>query len=141
MGFRSLSLRLAWLPLLAGCAAPPPPPYACLLPQEQRMLVAELFFGRGTTGRAPQSDAEWAGFAAQVVAPAFPDGFTVFDGEGRWRNPTTGQVIDERTKVLLVATPRTPDLAPRLSAVIEAYKERFGQESVGVVTRNSCAAF
>jgi hypothetical protein len=138
---RLLGLLPVFLPLLAGCASPPPEPYACLLPQEQRMLVAELFFGRGIRGRAPLSDAEWAGFVAQAITPAFPDGFTVFDGEGQWRNPRTGQIIGERTKVLLVAAERAPDLAQRLSAVIDAYKARFGRQSVGVVTRDSCAAF
>ena len=46
-----------------------------------------------------------------------------------------------RAKILLVAAKRTPDLAPRLTAVIDAYKARFHQQSVGIITRNSCAAF
>jgi hypothetical protein len=81
--------------LIAGCAEPPGPtlpalPYTCLLPEEQRMLVAELFFSRSIKGRGPLSDAEWTEFAAQTITPNFPDGFTVFDGEGQWRNPQTG---------------------------------------------------
>jgi Protein of unknown function (DUF3574) len=132
--------------LLAGCAGSPVPsalavPYVCLLPAEKRMLVAELFFGRGMKGRAPVSDAEWADFAAQTVTPNFPDGFTAFDGEGRWRNPDTGQIVNAQTKILVVAVERTPGLAQRLSAVIDAYKQRFRQQSVGVITRDSCAAF
>ena len=55
----------------------------------------------------------------------------MFDGEGQWRNPATGTIAREPTKILLVAAPRSPDLAPRLSAVIEAYKTRFRQQSVG----------
>ena len=105
------------------------------------MLVAELFFGRGMKGRAPVSDAEWAEFAAQTVTPNFPGGFTVFDGEGQWRNPQSGQIVSARTKILIVAATRTPDLAQRLSAVIDAYKGRFRQQSVGIITRDSCAAF
>ena len=105
------------------------------------MLVAELFFGRGMKVRAPVSDAEWADFAEQTVTPNFPDGFTVFDGEGQWRNPQTGQIASARTKILIVAAERTPDLAQRLSAVIDAYKGRFRQQSVGIITRDSCAAF
>jgi len=116
-------------------------PYACLLPSEQRMLVAELFFGRNIRGRPPLSEAEWAEFAAQVVTPNFPDGFTAFDGNGQWQNPATGRIARERTKILLVAAERTPDLAARLSAVIDAYKARFHQQSVGIITRDSCAAF
>ena len=105
------------------------------------MLVAELFFARGIDRREPLTDAEWAEFAAQTITPNVPEGFTVFDGEGQWRNPQTGHITGNRTKIVLVAAPRTPDLAQRLSAVIEAYKARFGQQSVGVITRDSCAAF
>jgi hypothetical protein len=137
---------LAWLLALAGCTETPLPlspaaPYSCLLPAEQRMLVAELFFGRGIKGREPLTDAEWAEFAAQIITPNFPDGFTVFDGEGQWRNPQTGHIAGNRTKILLVAAPRSPALAQRLSAVIDAYKARFHHQSVGMITRDSCAAF
>ena len=102
--------------LLAGCAElpgtlTPAAPYTCLLPEEQRMLVAELFFGRGIKGREPLTDAEWADFAAQTITPNFPDGFTVFDGEGQWRNPQTGHIAGDRTKILLVAAKREADLA------------------------------
>jgi hypothetical protein len=132
--------------MLTGCAKSQtqlavPSPYACLLPGEQRMLVAELFFSRGIKGREPLSDAEWAAFAAQTITPNFPDGFTVFDSEGQWRNPQTGLIARERTKILLVAAKREPDLAQRLSAVVDAYKARFRQQSVGIITRDSCAAF
>jgi hypothetical protein len=34
-----------------------------------------------------------------------------------------------------------PDLKDRLTAVIDAYRSRFRQQSVGVVTRTACAAF
>jgi hypothetical protein len=126
---------------LAACSIPSPQPYMCLLPAEKRMLVAELFFGRDIARRASLSEAEWRAFAAEIVTPNFPDGFTSFDAEGQWRNPTTGAVTRQPTKVLLVAAPRSVDLAPRLSAIIDAYKARFRQQSVGVITRDSCAAF
>ncbi len=137
---------LAGLLLLAGCVESPGPllpatPTSCLLPAEQRMLVAELFFARGVKGRQPVSDAEWAEFTAQAITPNFPDGFTVFDGEGQWRNPRTGQIAGGRTKIVLVAAKREPDLARRLSAIIDAYKAQFKQQSVGIITRDSCAAF
>ena len=137
---------LAWLLLLAGCAKVPEPlppvaPYSCLLPTEERMLVAELFFGRGIKGREPVTDAEWGEFLAQTITPNFPEGFTVFDGEGQWRNPQTGHIASVRTKILLVAAKRDPDLARRVSAVIDTYKAKFHQQSVGLITRDSCAAF
>jgi hypothetical protein len=105
------------------------------------MLVAELFFGRNVRGRGLVSDAEWAKFAADTITPNFPDGFTVFDGYGQWRNPNTGMISRDPTKILLVAAKRSPDLPGRLSAVVDAYKTRFHQQSVGIITRDSCAAF
>ncbi|HVC57008.1 MAG TPA: DUF3574 domain-containing protein [Stellaceae bacterium] len=105
------------------------------------MLVAELFFGRNIPGRGMLSDAEWAAFAAGTVTANFPDGFTAFDGEGQWQNPATHQIAREPTKILLVAVRRSPDLARRLAAVIAAYKGRFHQQSVGIITRDACAAF
>jgi len=68
------------------------------------MLVAELFFSRGIKGREPLTDAEWLEFAARTITPNFPDGFTVFDGEGQWRNPQTGDIAGFRSKIPLVAT-------------------------------------
>jgi hypothetical protein len=127
---------IAGLAALAGCAAPSRPlPYACLLPSEHRMLVAELFFGRAVPGRADVTAAEWTDFVDRTLAPHFPDGFTVFDAEGRWRG------MGEKTIVVLIATRRAPDLASRLAAVIQASEQRFRQKSVGLVTRDSCAAF
>ena len=128
--------------VLSGCVPQPAIlDVDCVLPDQQRMLVAKLFFGRAIPGRSPLSEAEWRGFAAEIVTPNFPDGFTAYDADGQWRNPEIGAVAREPTKVLLVATPPGPDLAPRLSSVIEAYKARFRQQSVGVITRESCAAF
>ena len=45
------------------------------------------------------------------------------------------QISREPTKILLVAARRAPDLASRLTAVIDTYKTRFHQQSVGIITR------
>jgi len=133
----------AALLLLAGCAAPSEnlPPSACLLPGQKPMLVAELFFGRNIPGRAPVSEGEWADFVAQVITPNFPDGFTVFDGAGQWRNPQTRTIVREPPKILLAAAYPRPDLKDRVAATIEAYRARFPQKSVGLLTRWECGAF
>jgi hypothetical protein len=146
---------LAPLALLAACTPPavapapePAPPtaasapYQCLLPTEQRMLVAELFFGRDRAGHKLVSDREWADFLNTVITPNFSDGLTVFDGYGQWRNPETGVIgHSPHVKIVLIAVKRSPDLPDRLNAVMEAYKTRFQQKSVGLITRDSCAAF
>ena len=129
--------------LLAGCAVPGDtvPPSACLLPNQKPMLVAELFFGRNVPGRAPVSEAEWADFVARVITPNFPDGFTAFDGAGQWRDPQSGAIAREPPKILLAAAYPRPDLKDRIAATIEAYRARYPQKSVGLLTRWECGAF
>jgi len=138
-----VALFPALLLFLTSCAMPGEtvPPSACLLPAQKPMLVAELFFGRNIPGRAPVSEAEWADFVARVITPNFPDGFTVFDGAGQWRDPQGGAVVREPPKILLAAAYPRPDLKDRIAATIEAYRARFPQKSVGVLTRWECGAF
>ena len=126
---------------LAACSLDAPAPTrgdraGCALPGEQRMTVVRLYFGSGQA-----SDAAWDAFAARVVTAQFPDGFTVTDGAGQWRNPATGGVARERSKVLEVAVPAGADIAAKVAAVSEAYKAEFHQQSVGVVTFRACGAF
>jgi len=49
--------------------------------------------------------------------------------------------LRRRPSLLLVAAKPEPDLSRRLLAVIDAYKRQFQQQSVGTITRDSCAAF
>ena len=113
---------------------------ACPLPSEQRMVEAQLFFGRDVADATLVSDAQWSGFTAEVIAVAFPDGFTITDGDGAWRDPKSGKVVRERSKILLVAA-KPAGLKAKLETVIAAYKTRFHQQSVGIITREVCAAF
>ena len=104
--------------------------------------VAEAYFGRNVKTRAPVTDGEWARFMAETVTPAFPDGLTVLDGAGQWRN-AAGQISREDSKVLLLVLPGQDQAAAaaRLAPVTAAWKARFAQESVLTVFRAGCAAF
>ena len=76
-----------------------------------------------------------------MVAQAFPDGFTVGDAEGAWRDARTGAAVHEKSKVVFVDAQGSPELAGRLARVADVYKKRFRQDAVGIVTREVCAAF
>ncbi len=105
------------------------------------MLVVTLYFGESIPGRAPLTAAEWSAFAAKVITPAFPDGFTVTDGDGQWMDDATHEVVRERSKVLTVAVVPGPGLAARVGGVMAAYDKAFEQSSVGVTTAEVCGAF
>lgn len=151
--FRAIVTAALPLSLLAACVqppaapAPPPPPAApapsaCPMPNQHKMLVAELFFGRTKAGRFNVTDAAWAKFLSDTITPNFPDGLTVFDGYGQSRNPATGVIgRSPKVKVVLIAVNPAPDVPARLDAVMDGYKSRFGQRSVGLITREECAGF
>ena len=140
-GLRSIAVALAAAGAAACATGDPAAGPPCPLAQQRAMVVAQLFFGRAIAGRDPLTDAEWRSFVSDVVGAQFPDGFTAFDGEGQWRDPRTGAVAREPSKVLIIAAAPSPDLPARLDAVIDAYRTRFAQQSVGVMTATACAAF
>ena len=125
------------LALLGGCASLRGP--ACPAGQS-RATLAQLMFGRAITGGGQVSEDDWRAFLDEEVTPRFPDGLTVVDAGGQWRGKA-GAVIKEPSKVLMLLTPCAPDEAARLDAVREAYKARFRQESVLLITQPVCAAF
>ena len=104
--------------------------------EQKPWVVADLLFGRSHV-----SEASWARFLASEVTPRFPDGFTVFDARGQWREPGTPKISRERSKLLMIAMPPSADNDERLQKIIEAYKTRFKQQSVGLIVRPACVSF
>lgn len=128
--------RAAAILLLALAAAGCAPVTACP-PGLQAWSVAELLFGRNKGEALVVSDADWAAFAADTLTPNFPDGLTVLDGAGQWRSPRG--LEREPMKMVIIAT---PELAmDRIERVIAAYRQRFGQDSVGLFTGPRCVRF
>ncbi len=113
----------------------------CPLPGERPMAVAQLFFGRSVPGRLEVTDREWRQFAAKILSRFFRNGFTDYDGVGQWRNPKTGAIEREKSKVVLVVAPDDAEFHQAILAVSSAYRGQFRQRSVGVVTSGACAAF
>ncbi len=124
--------------LLAGCTTAPQPCPVGAKPA----TIAEAYFGRNVQGRAPVTDAEWARLMADTVTPAFPEGLTVLDGTGQWRN-AAGRISREDSKVLVLVLPGQDQAAAsaRLQPVTAAWKARFAQQSVLIVFRAGCASF
>ena len=123
---------------VSGCA---PERVSCLLDSQRPMVLVELFFGRNIPGREPLTDREWSDFAASVIAKEFPDGFTVTDGDGEWRDPATQRITHERSKILIVAAPSSSDLASRVFRVRDVYRRMYRQTSVGALSYDACGEF
>src|SRR5260370_35728972 len=70
-------------------------------PGLQRMIQAQLFFGRNIAGGGMVSDEEWRLFLDEEVSQSDPAGFSDADTEGRYRN-TAGVSVPERSNQLRI---------------------------------------
>lgn len=110
----------------------------CTLPAK-RMDRLELVFGlAGRQGRV--SSRAWAAFMEREVTPRFPDGLTVFDGYGQWRNKR-GTISKESSRLLLIWYERDATTEAKIEAIRAAFKRRFHQESVLRANEISCVSF
>jgi hypothetical protein len=104
------------------------------------MARLELLFGMSRHGGEPINDQEWQGFVDQEVTPRFPDGLTVVQAYGQWRNQA-GRITQENSRVLMIWYQPKPDSEALIEAIRDAYKARFQQESVMRVDGLSCVSF
>jgi hypothetical protein len=112
----------------------------CTTPQ-RAMLEVELMFGRNIGGRLGVGTAAWSRFLAGEVTRRFPDGLTVIDAAGQWRDREHTRMVREPSKLVIIVTADDAGSRDKIAAIVAAYKQQFHQQSVGVVTRPVCAVF
>lgn len=100
----------------------------------------ELFMGRSGPGGEVVTDQAWDAFLGDTVTPRFPDGLTVLDAQGQWRD-SEGEILKERSKVLVILAPPGEDPRGLIDEVSDEYKRRFNQESVLEVESDTCVSF
>ncbi|HEX4713043.1 DUF3574 domain-containing protein [Phenylobacterium sp.] len=123
---------------LVGCATTPPAP-ACPAGQEYRH-TAQLFFGRNVADKPGVSEADFRKFVDEELTPRFPDGLTVLDGGGQWRGEEN-RLIREAAKVVLIVLPKGREVPGRVDAARNAYKTRFHQDAVLMISQGACVSF
>ncbi len=129
---------LAFVLLLAACARPP----SNCTPATR----VELFFGRTiapteANPRGEVSEAQWRRFLDEEVTPRFPDGLSVLDVQGRWRDRATGRNVNERSKLVILIVQSGQEVGTRIDELTAAYKARFRQGAVLRLSEPTCAAF
>jgi uncharacterized protein DUF3574 len=123
--------------LLSGCASLP---QSCM-PPAQTMATAEMFFGRKIGDRVGVSEAAFAQFTAREITPRFPDGLSVIDARGQWRDTERGTVVREPSKLVLITFHDDAQKRADLGAIADAYKQQFSQQSVMTSIRTACVGF
>ena len=104
-------------------------------------MIAELLLGRDIGRHVGVSEAAWTRFVAREITPRFPDGLTISNAVGQWRDRTSGKTVREPSKLVMIVLPGNDDDQVRIEAVASAYKHEFRQQSVGVVVQSACVSF
>jgi hypothetical protein len=91
-------------------------------------ITTRLYLGQDTPAGAV-TDAQWERFVEDSVTPRFPGGFTVMQGQGRWRS-AAGILHEEDTRVIEIVHDNSATSHTRAREVGAAYKRRFVQQAV-----------
>lgn len=98
-----------------------------------------LYFGLNRpTGMV--SETEWQAFLSEDVTPRFPDGLTVLEADGQYRQ-SDGTIVRERSKILVIFHDQKPATREALETLVVRYKKTFAQESILWESARVCAAF
>lgn len=164
-----LASGVAFAPAFAQ-APPQMPPQAppqafavpvCPFAGQRPKLIVQLFFGQTIQDQSTQDQntqdqsvrdqrgrgrglislRAWQRFVADTITPALPSGFTVYDAYGQWMDSVTRTLGRETTKVVVVVEDDTPNFRARVAALAEAYRSRFDQHTVGIVSNTGCGVF
>jgi hypothetical protein len=119
--------------LLAACAANPAPSCA---PGQQAAILDTLYFGTARAHGAVTQQ-EWDRFVQQQIAPRLPQGFSLLEAQGQWRN-ADGSIAHESSHVLQVAHAADPRSARALGEIVDRYKAQFEQEAVLRLSTAAC---
>jgi Protein of unknown function (DUF3574) len=103
--------------------------------------VAELMFGRNIGSRLGVNEADWSRFVDREIVSRFPNGLTMFNAAGQWRDEATNKIVRERSKVVQIVLPGQVEDIARLNEIVAAYKRRFKQHSVVMIVRPACVSF
>lgn len=106
-------------------------PAATGIVETQSFIRTELFFGRSRPNGTEVSAEDFADFLNVTITPEFPDGLTVLDGIGQFRD-SNGDTIREKAKVLILLFPSNTRKrsSRKIECIRAAYKNRFEQQSV-----------
>jgi len=97
----------------------------------EKYVRTELYFGLSRKGGSDVTEAEFQRFIDEIVTPRFPNGLTVLDARGQWREDDN-TITKERSKVLILIYRRSERRSAnmKIEAIRTEYKKRFSQQSV-----------
>lgn len=132
----------------AGCATKPGEVRADATATEAGSagwVRTELYFAIGDwaeTALSTEPEARWAEFLDREVTPRFPDGLSVLDVYGQWRDEKpVAPILRERSRLLVIVHPQTREAGEKIEAIRAAWKQLRGETSVLRVSQPADVSF
>lgn len=139
---------------IAGCATPPASvhtkdPASSTLqgdptrPAQAQWIRTELYFSVGPLEgkEGVVSPARWREFLDQEVTSRFPDGFSVLDAYGQWRDHGAKEPERLATKVIVILHENTAKHDADIEAIRLAFKRITGDLSVLRLSQPAVVSF
>jgi Protein of unknown function (DUF3574) len=90
----------------------------------------ELYFGLSERGK-PISEQQWQSFVDNYITPSFPEGMTIIDAYGQWRDDSTHEITKEKSKMVVLICPKHSEATRRsVEGVKKKYCDLYNQQSV-----------
>lgn len=100
---------------------------------DENYSIFRLHMGLGV-GDAALSITEIQKFIDAEITPRFIEGMTIYEGLGQWQAPEG--LIKERTTVVDVQAPNTPENQAKVEAIAKTYVDKYQEARVSLyVTR------
>lgn len=106
-------------------------------------VETRLFFGTERPDGGPDvTDPQFLAFIDRYVTPDFPDGLTIQEGRGQWRD-SDGVIERERSYELILLYPASEARLrdPRIERIRTAYEKAYAQDSVARLDERTLADF
>lgn len=97
----------------------------------EKFYRTELYFGMDIPGGGEVSEEDWNKFVDDEITSRFPDGFTVLQGYGQFKD-SKGEIERENSRVVILFYPKKmrSEVSRKIEEIRAAYKKQFRQESV-----------
>lgn len=101
-----------------------------VMPGGEKFIKTELYFGMMIPDGGKVSEADWDQFVANEVTSRFPDGLTVMESEGQWKDTENAKVVEEPSKTVVILYKAGKENQEKVEAIRKAYMAQFKQQAV-----------
>ena len=132
-----LSLTLA---LLSGCTSSGE---LKILKTQSDWVETSLYFSLGNADDPDQRHSEhiWQDFLDREVTPRFPDGLSVVEVYGQWKDNRHASLQRLRSKLLIIAYLNNSANRNKINQIRSAWKQKTGSSSVLQITTSVNISF